>query len=127
MSISFDTINDLAQGRLGTFDAPCPICGPERRSPINRRRKVMRVWRIELGFATYHCARCGERGHVRGAISLNSRPDPTAIARSRAEAAERERVSAAERLSKALWLWKRRKPIVGSIAERYLREARGYR
>jgi hypothetical protein len=28
---------------------------------------------------------------------------------------------------KAAWLWSRRRPIAGSIAEKYLREARGYR
>jgi len=49
------------------------------------------------------------------------------LAAVRAEAAERERVSAAERLSKALWLWKNRKPIAGTLGERYLRQARGYR
>jgi hypothetical protein len=48
------------------------------------------------------------------------------IERARSEAAERERVSAAERLSKARWLWSRRKSIGGTPAEIYLRQARGY-
>lgn len=120
-------IEVLIGGKYGRFDLPCPMCGPERRSPANRYRKVMRVWRLESGFATYHCARCGESGHVRDANSSSLRPDSAAIARDRVEAAARERVSAAERLSKALWLWKSRKPIAGSIAATYLREARGYR
>jgi hypothetical protein len=44
----------------------------------------------------------------------------------RADAAERERVYRVERLGKARWLWSQRQPIGGSIAETYLREARGY-
>ena len=44
-----------------------------------------------------------------------------------AESAQREQEAAAERLSKARWLWARRKPLAGTIAETYLREARGYR
>lgn len=129
-AININTIDELARGRFGVFDAPCPICGPERRSPVNRRRRVLRVWRLEPGFATYHCARCGERGYIR---DDNSQPQidriafERALAAARAEAAERERVSAAERLSKAQWLWKSRKPIAGSIAETYLRQVRGYR
>src|SRR6516165_10840359 len=128
--IDLATIAELARGRFGTFDVPCPMCGPERRSAINRRRKVMRVWRLEPTFATFHCARCGEHGHVR---DDNSKPQigraefERHLAAARAEAAERERLSAAERLAKALWLWKSRKPIAGSIAETYLREVRGYR
>ncbi len=33
---------------------------------------------------------------------------------------------AASSPAKAQWLWRQREPIVGSVAERYLREARGY-
>jgi hypothetical protein len=84
----------------------------------------MRVWRIEPGFATFACARCGEAGHTRDRSA--PRPNPAALERARAEAAERERVHKAERLSKALWLWSVRQPIAGTIAENYLREARGY-
>jgi hypothetical protein len=127
--IDLATIDRLAPN-TGVIDVPCPICGPERRSPINRRRKVLRVWRLEPGFATYHCARCGARGHVRDDYSrpqIDRAEFERRLAAARAEAAERECSSAAERLSKALWLWKSRKPIVGSIAETYLRQARGYR
>jgi hypothetical protein len=126
--IDLATIDKLAPD-IGVIDVACPICGPERRTPINRRRKVLRVWRFESSFATYHCARCGARGHVR---DDHSRPQidraefERRLAAARAEAAERECLSAAERLSKALWLWKSRGPIAGSIAETYLREARGY-
>jgi hypothetical protein len=127
--IDLATIDRLAPD-TGVIDVACPICGPERRSPINRRRKVLRVWRLESSFATYHCARCGARGHVRDDYSrpqIDRAEFERRLAAARAEAAERECSSAAERLSKALWLWKSRKPIAGSIAETYLRQARGYR
>jgi hypothetical protein len=126
--IDLATIDRLAPD-TGVIDVACPICGPERRSPINRRRKVLRVWRLESSFATYHCARCGARGHVRDDYSkpqIDRTEFERRLAAARAEAVERERSSAAERLSKALWLWKGRKPIAGSIAETYLRQARGY-
>jgi hypothetical protein len=128
--IDIATIEGLAFGRFGTFDVACPLCGPERRKPINRRRKVLRIWRLEQGFATYHCARCGEGGYVRDDYAkpqIDRTEFERRLASARAEAADRERSSAAERLSKALWLWKSRRPIAGSIAETYLRQARGYR
>jgi hypothetical protein len=85
---------------------------------------VLRIWRLEEGFATYHCARCGERGHSRSAAA--SPPDPVRLAAARRAVEERERKGAADRLDKARWLWSQRRPIAGSIAETYLRRARGY-
>jgi hypothetical protein len=82
------------------------------------------VWRIQSGSATFHCVRCGLRGHTRDRHAPP--PDPAALARARQEAVERERIAAAARLSKARWLWGKRAPVTGSIAERYLRDARGY-
>jgi Toprim domain-containing protein len=126
LAIDFTTIDELAP-QIGVLDVPCPLCGPERRSAINRRRKVLRIWRLEPDFATFHCARCGERGHVRNDGFSTSRPkDLAAITRAKAEADARERVAAAERLTKARWLWSTRQPITSSVAETYLREARGY-
>jgi hypothetical protein len=124
-ALSLVDIDRLIGGRLGRHDVACPLCGPSRRDPANRRRKVLRIWRLDRGFAGYHCARCGENGSSRDPSTR--RPDPAVIERARAEAAKRERLAAAERLSKARWLWSQRQPIVGSIAERYLREARGHR
>jgi hypothetical protein len=122
--LDLGTIDRITGGRLGVYDAPCPLCGPARQKPANRRKPVLRVWRLHAGFATFHCARCGERGHVRDGWAV--RLDPAAIERARREAAERECVTAASRLTKARWLWSKRRPIIGSIAETYLREVRGY-
>jgi hypothetical protein len=125
MTIDLDTLDQITAGKLGEHDVPCPVCGPAKRSRMSQRKPVLRVWRFDCGFATFHCARCGERGFARDGSTV-SRPDPAVIARARAEANERERVTAAERLSKARWLWSLRKPLAGSIAETYLREARSY-
>jgi hypothetical protein len=123
-SLDLETIERLTGGRLGVYDAPCPICGPARQKPVKRLKPVLRVWRLHAGFATFHCARCGERGHVRDGTAV--RLDPAAVERARREVAERECVIAASRLTKARWLWSKRRPLIGSIAETYLREARGY-
>jgi hypothetical protein len=103
---------------------PCPLCGPYRRSAANRLRRVLRIWRPDPDFCGYHCARCGARGHVGGA---GVRPDPVALALERQEAEARERAHAAARLRTARHLWSRRQPIERSPAERYLRDARGFR
>ena len=122
--IDLDIIDRLTGGRLGRHDVLCPLCGPYK-STRGQRRKVLRVWRIEAGFAGFYCARCGEQGHVRDRYA--PAPDPAKLAQARAEAAERARIASAERLDKARWLWSQRKPMPGSIAERYLREKRGIR
>ncbi len=62
--LSLDAIDQLTNGRLGVHDVPCPMCGPFK-SHRGQRRDVLRVWRVEPGFATFHCARCGEAGYVR--------------------------------------------------------------
>ena len=123
-NLDLDIINSLTGGFDGTYDVACPICGPDRRQAVNRRRKVLRVWVVE-GFTTYNCARCGASGYVRDQTA--PRPDPVKLMRMRAAAAEHECVAAAVRLKKAMWLWSRRRPdIRRTIVETYLREARGY-
>ncbi len=117
-------VGQLAHGRFGVFDAACPQCGPERRRATNQRKPVLRIWRLDQNFASYHCARCGMKGHVRdGSIA---RIDPDAIARAKADAAERDRITRTERLSRAQWLWSRSLLLKGTIAERYLRDGRSY-
>jgi Toprim domain len=121
MTLDLTTIDRLTGGKLGTHDVPCPLCGPCH-SPQGQRRKVLRVWRVEPGFATFCCARCGEAGYVHDRHA--PAPDPAKLTRLRAEAAEHHRVHKIVRLSKARWLWAQRRPIECPIAERYLRERR---
>lgn len=122
-TLDLNAINSHTGAKLGVHDIACPHCGPARRSLINRHRKVMRVWRLDLGFATYHCARCGESGYTGDRTA--ARPDAAKLEHARVEAAEREATARAKRLSKAKGIWRRRKPIARTIAERYLRDVRG--
>ena len=124
-AVDLALLNQITGGKFGVFDIACPECGPERRSPANRVRKVVRVWRLESGFCTYHCARCGASGYTRDTFAAAAL-DPVKVSAVRKQVAERERVAKIERRDKARWLWSRRQPIVGTIAETYLREARRY-
>jgi hypothetical protein len=119
--LDLTTIDRLTGCRPDIFDVPCPLCGPFR-SPRGQKRRVLRVWRVEPSFATYCCARCGERGYVRDRHA--PAPDRDKLAKARAEAIAYDRQHKAQRLSKARWLWSQRRPIIGSVAERYLREKR---
>jgi hypothetical protein len=123
-ALSYADLRRLVGDRPGTIDVSCPLCGPLRRAQANRRRPVFRVW-IEQGFASFHCARCSEKGWARDGDAR--RQDPVSLAKVRAEADKRGRVSAAEQLIKARRLWSQRRPIAGTPAELYLRDVRRYR
>lgn len=123
-AISYRNLVHLAGQRLGACDVPCPVCGPARRSPANRRRRVLRVWRITPSFATYRCARCDLKGYARedGAPP----PEQRDIDKARAEAQQFAVTAAEIRREKARWVWGQRRPIADTPAERYLRQVRRY-
>lgn len=123
-SISFSALAQFAGHQLGVHDIPCPVCGPDRRSAINRRRKVLRVWRSTPSFASYHCARCGLDGHARQ--DGTPAPEPAALAKARTSAAQFAAATTEAKREKAQWLWRQRRPIAGTVAEKYLRECRQY-
>jgi hypothetical protein len=103
----------LAGSRYGKIDLACPICGPGCKSPVNRKRKVLRIWRHETGFATYHCCRCGEDG-----FSLEGKP---VVHRARRPTDFRhERDDEANRTRRALAIWAEALPISNTLAARYL-------
>jgi Toprim domain len=122
--LDFSIVDRVTGGRLGTHDVPCPLCRPFK-SLHGQRRKVMRIWRVEPNFASYHCARCGEKGYARE-YGCSAPLDPMKLAKARAAAVERERQITKQRLDLARWLWRRRLPIIGSIGEKYF-VRRGYR
>lgn len=113
-------IREIATDRLGEFDIPCPVCGPLRQNPANQRRRVLRIWRTAPDFASFHCARCGEKGFCRSTDSAVQKGRESKIAAAIAEPA------ADLQLRKATWLWQQRQPTTGSPVERYLRQVRGY-
>jgi Toprim domain-containing protein len=123
-ALTFDMLQSTVNGKFGVHDVPCPLCGPERRAPANRSRKVLRVWHVTAGFLTYACARCGEAGYLRDQAA--PRVNASTLARLHAAQHEHEQAAAADRLRRALTLWRSRQPLCGTIAERYLREARAY-
>jgi hypothetical protein len=118
---------DLMGGRFGTVDAPCPLCGPYRQTAVNQRRKTLRLWCSDPEFISFHCARCEQRGWA--SASRNPRPSVRSVDALKilADIQRRDNDETRERLEKALELWRRRRPIVRTVAETYLREVRGYR
>jgi hypothetical protein len=122
--LSLSDLVDITGGALGRHDVACPLCGPSRRSPANQQRKVLRIWCEEGEFATFKCARCGAKGYA--ADRAVEGADQEALDRARSKAIDRQHAEAVQSLRKARWLWSRRKPVVGSIAEKYLRHCRGY-
>src|ERR1700732_1924586 len=117
--ISYLDLRQIAGDDPGISDHACPLCGPGRKSAINRRRKVLRVWHTAPGFMSYSCARCGARGYARAQGAVHLRPERVAEARAGEQQAAAA-TSAAKR-DNARWLWSRRQLIEGTPAEIYLR------
>jgi hypothetical protein len=114
-ALNYSLVADLCHSKLGIRDVACPLCGPERRSPENRKRRVLRIWHQESGFATYCCQRCGAKGYARTNSGGGDHPRvrPQADKQSGFDHATRQ-------LERG-----RREPIEGSPAEIYLSDARG--
>jgi len=74
-SVSLESLLDLSGGRFGKSDVACPWCGPSRHHADNRKRRVLRIWLTD-DWATYNCARCGEKGWVRKNGGAGPRPTP---------------------------------------------------
>ena len=122
--LSYNTLIDLINRRFGKHDVPCPLCGPERRSPANRKRRVFRIWHMEEGFATYACARCGARGYPRAkGVVASKRARPTGRQPRIVEASEDADQSV--RIEFAMQLWEASSPLVGTLGHKYLTEHRG--
>jgi hypothetical protein len=109
-SICLNDLHNLSKGKP-VADAPCPNCGPGRKSPLNRVRKVLRIWTDrDSGFVTYHCERCGISGYAfddteRATVSAQRRR-PIEPERDKSEVAR--------------WLWAQAKPARGTPIQRYL-------
>ena len=109
-------------------DVPCPWCGPDRRDASNRKRRVLRVWHREPGFATYACARCGEKGYAReGGDKTEPRrwrrtaeaKPAGAILPSEIDAAQQQRIE------QAASIWREAISLPGTLGSRYFTERRG--
>jgi putative DNA primase/helicase len=125
MTISYDELAALA-GHHAMADTACPLCGPGRRSPANRKRRVLRIWHTEPGFASYNCARCRERGWARqNQVIAASRSrgvrEQTGL-RPLAQLAPHRTADLdnAKRSKVALAIWQSSKPAQGTPVETYL-------
>jgi len=108
--IDYETL--LALSRGAQTDAACPCCGPSRKSPTNRVRKVLRIWNDGSGFLTYVCQRCGESGWAKEASGpATTKPRPAPV---KAEPAP-------DKTGIARFLWEQSLPASGSPVEVYLR------
>ena len=127
-SVTFSQLATLCP-RIGTRDVPCPACGPHRRAPSNRRRRVCRIWRTANGFISFNCVRCGIRGYAveNGGVTLpqDGRSDPSWY---HGPSDHRPKIDVdadqARRVNAALQLWNEAVPIEGTLGERYLVELR---
>jgi hypothetical protein len=106
---------------------PCPACGGTDRFSINTAKGV------------WNCRGCGRGGrdaislavHVHGLGFIEAverlgggvNPSRPQLHEPRSVASEADLDHAA--IAKARWLWSRRQPLLGSVAHRYLVEARG--
>ena len=91
--------------------AACPQCGPHRRDPANRRRKVLGIWRHPDGSETTWCVRCG----------YSDRRNEPPAARTAPSGKPSDRQAQAR---KAGWLWSLSVAAPGTPVDTYLREGR---
>jgi Toprim domain-containing protein len=108
----FNNLRCLSGGKP-LVDAACPLCGPSRKSPSNRTRKVLRIWDNGGDFITFKCSRCGESGYAKA--------DNTGRATScRVEPAKIKPVLP-DKSDTARFLWERSEPAKQSPVETYFR------
>jgi hypothetical protein len=120
-------VANLRRVGANEWTGPCPVCGGKDRFSVNGRKQV------------WNCRGCGKGGDV---IALSQHADGATFAKAVA-ALSGEAQGAIRALpprarnpdpdkdarcqhEKARWLWVQRRPLAGSIAETYLRKARGY-
>jgi hypothetical protein len=109
-SICLNDLRNLSRGKT-IADVPCPNCGPGRKTPHNRVRKVLRIWTDrDSGFTTYHCERCGTSGYAF---------DDTERAAAWVEQAKPKEPER-DKSELARWLWAQATPARGTPAQRYL-------
>jgi hypothetical protein len=110
---------------------PCPLCGGHDRFSINTKKQVWNCRGCCVGgdiiALIQHLDGCDFQAAVR-TLADEQPPTPTTIPISQtvSAASRKTEVDHCEREQhrKAAWLWSRRRPVTGTIAETYLRRAR---
>lgn len=105
---------------------PCPVCGGSDRFSINVNKQVWNCRGCAVGGDVIALVQHLDRTGFVPALQILS--DAHVSSPAAATAAPAGRVAAKERAHeqhrKAAWLWSKRQPLAGSIAETYLRKAR---
>lgn len=101
---------------------PCPVCGGTDRFAVHLKKQVFHCRGCDIGNDVIGLVRHLDKCSFTKAIELLTGE----LARIQARPAESANKQTAEKYEleqhrKARWLWTQRKPIAGSIAERYLR------
>jgi phage/plasmid primase-like uncharacterized protein len=115
---------------------PCPRCGGRDRFSINTRKQIFLCRQCQRAGDVISLVQFLDGVNLRDAVEslTNHRPHPApkhkSIQRDVAHNVPESGTQSATRYeqaqhAKARWLWARRQPITGSIAERYLRRVRG--
>lgn len=109
--IWFECLDQLSGGGP-ISDAACPACGPDCKTDVNKRRKVLRIWN-DGDFITYKCARCEISGWAKSKSNDVTRP------RQSHSVAVPQATS--DKSDLAAYLWSKSLPLIGSPAETYLK------
>jgi putative DNA primase/helicase len=117
----------LARTGANEHAGPCPMCGGRDRFSVNTKKKL------------WNCRGCGKGGdviqllrHILGATFNEAIVELTGEQWTPIKSPQRSLIEpipdedASHRHQKARWLWAQRRPLAGSTAETYLRQARGY-
>ena len=127
-ALDYQTLAGLCDRRIGTHDVACPRCGPTWHRPAKRKKRVLRVWHREQGFAIYYCARCRAKGHAHGngahrqRQSVDPKRDELRAKQERAEQREAE-----QKFKRAMALWAEAAPLPGSLGWTYFCQHRDLR
>jgi hypothetical protein len=115
-SLDFPSLKSVL-GSRSSIDTTCPECSPFR-SRTNVNKKIFRVWLLTERSITFNCIHCGIHGTVwKDGKELDlSREKMVEIHRQR----EQQRLDEeAERIYRALTIWDRAVPGMGTPAEDY--------
>jgi putative DNA primase/helicase len=119
-------IRNLKKGKDGNLSGPCPRCGGTDRFSIHIKKQL------------FNCRKCIKGGggainlvqfldgvdFVRAVETLTGAQRPVVQQETVEDTKESAEQDEAKQHRKATWFWSQRRPIMGTIAETYLREAR---
>src|SRR5215471_4814214 len=119
-TLALGDIDRITDGRIGTIDAPCPLCGPHK-SAKGQRRKVLRVWRLDENFAGYRCVRCLAEGYARrNGGGRRSEVQQQRLAELKAAAEAHDAEYRQHQSEKAAWLWGKAIRPQGTVVQSYM-------